>query len=115
MQHLSSCLPCCTLQSLLIQCMTDSLRDAAGLLRRVRPSLTDDQAAFVLALRGLLAHCVLSHCLAKRHRVDYGVFRSALRGWLHLRAHLRLSDLRLLLCSQVQGSSQAPGSALQGS
>lgn len=35
----------------------------------------DSQFADVLALRGLLGHGILEHCLQKRHRVDYGIPR----------------------------------------
>jgi hypothetical protein len=66
---------CCC--SVLVQCMTDPSQDAETLLCTVTPTPTDDQAAFVLAVRGLLAHGILQHCLQKRHRVDYGVFRCA--------------------------------------
>jgi hypothetical protein len=65
------------LQEVLVKCMTDPSQDAETLLCTVTPTPTDDQAAFVLAVRGLLAHGILQHCLQKRHRVDYGVFRCA--------------------------------------
>jgi hypothetical protein len=63
------------LQEVLVECMSDASQDAEALLSTVSPALTDDQQAFILAARGLLAHGVLEHCLQKRHRVDYGVFR----------------------------------------
>jgi hypothetical protein len=62
-------------QGILLALITDPSQGADDLLAKLSPSLTDDEKAFVLALRGLLAHGILQHCLQKRHRVDYGVFR----------------------------------------
>jgi hypothetical protein len=65
------------LQAALCKLMTEPDIDAEEVLAQLRPTLTKDQASFMLALRGLMAHGILQHCLQKRHRVEYGVFRYA--------------------------------------
>lgn len=59
-------------QELLVCCMTDPSLDANQALAAASPSLGKDEAADVLALRGLLACGVLLHCLSLRHLVDHG-------------------------------------------
>lgn len=54
--------------------MTD-LSEAAEDLIPALEQLPRDQADVLLALRGLLGCGVLTHALAKRHLVDYGVDR----------------------------------------
>lgn len=87
MLHLSNAVPLVAssssslpLQDVLTVCMTDPSQDAEVMLSSMQPSLNDDQAAFVFAVRGMLAHGILQHCLTKRHRVDYGVFRCVSAG-----------------------------------
>lgn len=40
------------------------------------------QRAQLLALRGLLGHGLLLHCLTMRHRVDYGISSRCAHHWL---------------------------------
>ncbi len=66
-------------QAALLRLVTD-LSEAAGDLLPALEQLPRDQADVLLALRGLLGCGVLTHALAKRHLVDYGVDRWALDG-----------------------------------
>lgn len=52
----------------LVSC-TDEFEDATA---AVFGMLTEEKKHQMLALRGLLGHGVLEHCLQKRYRVDYG-------------------------------------------
>ncbi|KXZ49831.1 hypothetical protein GPECTOR_19g282 [Gonium pectorale] len=74
------------LRDSILRCITDASEEAADILgpaarggsaarRPAAAQLSDDQAASVLALRGLLAYGMLQHCLQKRHKVEYGVDR----------------------------------------
>ncbi|PRW58669.1 hypothetical protein C2E21_2704 [Chlorella sorokiniana] len=57
----------------LLRWVTDPTIDARSVLATAQPPLSDDEAANVLALRGLLACGVLEHCLTMRHLVDFGL------------------------------------------
>ena len=81
--------PLPALQATLLHCITDASvaavddGEARGCLTAEQwGSLEEHQQEALLALRGLLACGLLQHALQKRHRVDYGVFRSVGGGWL---------------------------------
>lgn len=55
--------------------ITDTAVDADGAINPALFEVSPRRRAMLLALRGLLAHGVLWHCLQKRWRVDYGVMK----------------------------------------
>ncbi len=69
------------------------------------PNLLPERGSLLLALRGLLACDVLTHSLAKRHLVDYGVNRCGVRDAFEHYVHcggsfvfaMRLSHALLLI------------------
>ncbi len=65
----------CQRQAAILAAMTDD-QVGAEPAALAKLGLSQDAVEFVLAMRGLLAHGTLAHCLQRRHRVDYGVFRS---------------------------------------
>ena len=93
--------------------MTDLALDANSAMAAL--GLSPEHHADVLALRGLLACGVLSHCLQMRHYVDYGVNRCDVcptaasapplaRASAHARAHpSRTHSLQDGYCAQAPG------------
>lgn len=96
---------CCLSQEHILLCITDPEVSCDTLMPR---GLTPDRHSLVLALRGLLACDVLTHGLAKRHLVDYGVNRWVTEEWVWIETE------RLGPDTSAQPGSTQPGQATPG-
>jgi hypothetical protein len=66
------------LQDAVLSFLTDPA-NSYDQLTAALPGLAPDQADQLLTLRGLLACNMLQHCLQKRHNVDFGINRCAVK------------------------------------